>query len=97
MDEAGVAETRVLVGVPELTVSAALPVLVRKFESPEYVPVIVSLPTGALLAAHEPVLAFAVVLALSVAVHNWVVPTVKVTVPVGVPVDPLVASVTVAA
>lgn len=53
--------------------------------------VTVSLPTGALAEVHEPVPS------LSVALHNDVVPTVNATVPVGVPVDPVVVSVTVAA
>jgi len=53
-----------------------------KLASPEYTPVTVPLPTGALLAEQEPSPP------LRDATHTAVVPTVKVTVPVGIP-DPI--------
>jgi hypothetical protein len=62
------------------TVRAAGPLEAVKFESPEYRAVTVSSPTGALAATHDPVPDSNVPV-----VHKVVVPTLKVTVPVGVP------------
>jgi hypothetical protein len=59
-----------------------------KLVSPEYAPVTASVPAGAVLAVHEPDPA------LKEAVQSEVLPTVNVTVPVGVPVDSLLASLT---
>lgn len=63
------------------TVSGVVPDDPLKDGSPPYVAVTVSLPTGALLAEHDPVAE------LNVTVHRVVAPTAKVTVPLGVPGD----------
>jgi hypothetical protein len=82
-------ETTVLVDA-EVTVSVAVFDDDEKFPSPPYVALTVSVPTGALVARQEPEPP------LRDAVHNAVVPTAKVTVPVGVPDDPVLVLVTVA-
>jgi hypothetical protein len=73
----GVAPTAVCDG--SSTTRLVVPVDPVKLGSPEYAPEIVSLPTGAEVALHEPL-----PLDVNVAVHSDVDPVVKVTVPVGV-------------
>ena len=74
-----------------VTVRLAVPEDVVKPVSPEYVPVTVCVPTGTIEEVHDPI-----PLARVAVVHPVVESTLKVTVPVGVAVDPLVASVTLA-
>jgi hypothetical protein len=71
-----------------LTVRLVVPDDSSKFESPEYVAVIVSEPVGAFVAEHDPEPS-----TRASVVHSVVAPLVKVTVPVGVP---LASEVTVA-
>jgi hypothetical protein len=71
----------VVMAGPGITVSEVVLLDVAKSESPEYVAVTVSgLPKGAFDAAQLPAPAVS-----DVMVHRVVVPTLKVTVPVGVP------------
>lgn len=63
------------------TVSGVVPDEPLNEESPPYVAVTVSLPTGALAAEHDPAAE------LNVAMQRVVAPTVKVTLPLGVPGD----------
>jgi hypothetical protein len=67
-------------GVGALTCKLAVPVELAKCESPEYAAVIVSFPTGAVAARHDPD-----PLTKAPVVHNVVEPVVNDTVPVGVP------------
>jgi hypothetical protein len=69
----------VTTGAGGLTSSASVPTEPAKLASPEYVPVTVSEPTGALLAEQVPLPA------LSVAVQSVADPTEMATDPVGVP------------
>ena len=68
------------------TTSEVVPVEPANTLSPEYTPVIGSVPTGAAEELHVP-LPFD-----SVAVHNGVDPVVNVTEPVGVPATPVVTA-----
>jgi hypothetical protein len=90
VDEVGFVATTVSVAAVVATVSVVVPEDVEKLPSPEYAPVIVSVPLGALVAEQE------AEPPLSVAVQRVVDPIVNRTLPDGVPVDPVVASVTVA-
>jgi hypothetical protein len=80
-------DTSVEVGVPD-TDSDEVPEELVKLESPEYVPVTVSVPPGALVDEHEPLPP------TRVATQSGLSPTANPTVPVGVPVP--AAGVTVA-
>lgn len=70
----------VITGLGVVTTRMVVPVEEAKVVSPEYEARTVSVPTGALEAVHE------AVPVVSGAVQRIVVPTLKVTVPVGVPV-----------